>query len=108
MHKPVEFEAIIIGGRRVIVSAKTAEKIRIRRNMLAVRDKQISNELRSAHILPTQTVTNGRHASYIAEPFNTNKHKPENMISLSEAKHAGIEREYKQFVLNEARKAKLV
>ena len=108
VHKPIEFEAIIIGGRRVTVSVKTANKIRARRKQLAERDKRIAQEMRAAHLLPTETVTNGRHASYISEPFSTNKHKPENMISLSEAKHKGIEREYKQYVRNEARKYKLI
>jgi hypothetical protein len=108
VHKPIEFEAIIIGGRRVIVSAKTAEKIRIRREALKRKDARIAQEMKAAHLLPTQTVTNGRHASYIAEPFNTRKHKPENMISLDDAKHKGIEAEYKQYVHSEARKHKLI
>lgn len=107
LHKPLEFETVIIGGRRVTVSVQTAQKIRKRRIELIERDKRITRELKSARLLPTETVTNSRLQSHISSSDKTN-HKPENMISLSEARHKGIEREYKQFVHAEARKAKLI
>lgn len=108
VHEPIEFETVIIGGRRVTVSVQTANKIKERRIRLIERDKRISRELKSARLLPTETVTNSRHASYIPSAFSTNKHKPENMISLDQAKHKGIEAEYKQFIRSEARKLKLI
>jgi hypothetical protein len=106
-HKPIDFEAVTIGGQRITVSAKTASLINYRRKKLKRRDERISREMREARLLPSETVTNGRHASYISSS-NTRKHKPENMISLSQAKHAGIEAEYKQYIRNEARKYKLI
>jgi len=108
IHKPVERVTINIGGRECSVTKQAANIIMQKREALKLKDERISREMRSAHILPSNCVTNGRHASYIAEPFCNRKHKPENMISLDDARHKGIEKEYKAFVFNRARKNKLI
>lgn len=72
-YEPIEFETMEIGGQYIQISAKTADKIRVRRKALALKSARISRELREARLLPNINGTGNKHAFCITPKYSARK-----------------------------------
>lgn len=70
-HEKIQYTPIVIGGRKIMVSVKTADRIKDRRRVLREKDNRVAQELREAMMLPKNHGSNSRHASFVAEAFTT-------------------------------------
>ena len=97
IHEPIKFVPVKIGDRSIMVSVKTAEKIKDRRIALKERDDLTGRELRESMMLPKNHGSNSRHASFVAEAYTTRNRKVESetvVRAYKTARDMGLSQEW--------------